>query len=427
MLNTAVTRALPFVSLTLLLAACSPTPSSPVVTPATKSPVTLTTASSAQFGQYVADSAGTSVYLFTKDTRGVGVSTCTEVCAATWSALTFDPGKESLSTAAGGNLSSALLGSFVRADNGKTQATYNGWPLYRFSKDLKPGDTNGENVGGTWFLVKPDGSRNLPPTPAPITFTTTLSSANEVPAVAVASSGSAAISSTLDGNKLTVSGTFKNLSGAATLAHIHGPGDAKTAAPVLFALTFTNDATGGSGTLSGSVDLSADQLTQLKAGLLYFNVHTAANKSGEIRGQIVLPGSTPAPTPDPAPVPYTIALSSASEVPAVTAASNGSGSVTATFDGMNLIIKGTFKNLTGPATLAHLHGPASRTAAAPVLFPLTFTNDAAAGSGTLSGTVMLMGDQVTALKDGQLYINIHTAANKAGEIRGQIETSGGGY
>ena len=44
------------------------------------------------------------------------------------------------------------LGRIARQD-GTSQATYNGRPLYRYGKDTKPGDVNGQNVGGTWFVV----------------------------------------------------------------------------------------------------------------------------------------------------------------------------------------------------------------------------------------------------------------------------------
>ncbi|MEJ8669829.1 hypothetical protein WKI71_19565 [Streptomyces sp. MS1.AVA.1] len=47
----------------------------------------------------------------------------------------------------------------VKRDDGNLQVTVGGWPVYRFSKDLGPGDTNGQGVGGTWFGVTPDGRK----------------------------------------------------------------------------------------------------------------------------------------------------------------------------------------------------------------------------------------------------------------------------
>ncbi|MFD9330784.1 hypothetical protein [Streptomyces sp. NPDC060065] len=47
----------------------------------------------------------------------------------------------------------------VKRTDGTLQVTIGGWPVYRFSKDLEPGDTNGQGVGGTWFGVTPDGQK----------------------------------------------------------------------------------------------------------------------------------------------------------------------------------------------------------------------------------------------------------------------------
>lgn len=127
-----------------------------------KKEIRFGTATSPQFGDYLIDASGNSLYLFTNDVRGSNASVCNGACATTWPPLTFNPDQETLSVPAGSSLNAALLGSFKRED-GSTQATYNGWPLYRFSKDLKPGDTNGQGVGGIWFLLKPDGTRNQPP------------------------------------------------------------------------------------------------------------------------------------------------------------------------------------------------------------------------------------------------------------------------
>ncbi|MDP3062075.1 MAG: cupredoxin domain-containing protein, partial [Chloroflexota bacterium] len=60
----------------------------------------------------------------------------------------------------------SLLGTTKRKD-GSTQVTYNGWPLYYWWKDAKPGDTLGQNVGKVWFVVAPDGKPVQPPAPTP--------------------------------------------------------------------------------------------------------------------------------------------------------------------------------------------------------------------------------------------------------------------
>jgi predicted lipoprotein with Yx(FWY)xxD motif len=87
----------------------------------------------------VAASNGMTVYTFTKDVAGSGTSACTGGCLTTWPALTVDPG-----VAPTGDASvTGALGTITRVDNGAIQVTYKGLPLYFFSKDTAPGDTNG--------------------------------------------------------------------------------------------------------------------------------------------------------------------------------------------------------------------------------------------------------------------------------------------
>ncbi len=71
---------------------------------------------------------------------------------ATWPALTVqgDP-------AAGDGVEASLLATTDRND-GSAQVTYKGMPLYLFSGDQQPGDTNGQGVGGVWFAVTPAGA-----------------------------------------------------------------------------------------------------------------------------------------------------------------------------------------------------------------------------------------------------------------------------
>lgn len=107
-------------------------------------------------------------------------------------------------------------------------------------------------------------------------------------------------------------------------------------------------------------------------------------------------------------------LKASSEVPPTD--SKGSGSVTATYDDATkkLTWKGTYKDLSGPATAAHFHGPAPAGKNAAVMVPIAPNGPAFEGSATLNDA------QAKALMDGELYVNVHTAANKGGEIRGQL-------
>jgi hypothetical protein len=73
----------------------------------------------------------------------------------------------------------------------------------------------------------------------------------------------------------------------------------------------------------------------------------------------------------------------------------------------------------GPATAAHIHGPAPVGASAPVLFP--FTGVPAATSGSIPQQVFsITPTQIGQLEAGLYYFNIHNAQFPAGEIRGQI-------
>ena len=103
----------------------------------------------AQLGSILVDGNGMTLYILTKDSPGT--STCYDTCAANWPALLA-----SGQTAAGAGVDAAKLGTTTRTD-GKTQVTYNGWPVYLFAKDTQAGQTNGQGVNGVWFVISPSG------------------------------------------------------------------------------------------------------------------------------------------------------------------------------------------------------------------------------------------------------------------------------
>lgn len=107
-------------------------------------------------------------------------------------------------------------------------------------------------------------------------------------------------------------------------------------------------------------------------------------------------------------------LKASNEVPPVE--SKGSGSVTATFDtaSKQLSWKGSVSGLSGPATAAHFHS-AEAGKNGPVAVPIT-----GADKGSFEGKATLTDAQADELMAGRWYVNIHTAANKAGEVRGQV-------
>ena len=109
-----------------------------------------------------------------------------------------------------------------------------------------------------------------------------------------------------------------------------------------------------------------------------------------------------------------VPLTSASEVPPNTSAGKGTADVTYDTASKMLTWKVTYSGLTGPATMAHFHGPAAAGANAPVVVPFKDAASGAEGSATLTDA------QAADLMAGKMYVNVHTEANKGGEIRGQV-------
>jgi hypothetical protein len=108
-------------------------------------------------------------------------------------------------------------------------------------------------------------------------------------------------------------------------------------------------------------------------------------------------------------------LTAKAEVPAPKGA-KGTGSFTGTLTGRKLVWKLTWGTLSGPANAAHIHlGKAGK--AGNVAVPLCAGATCKSG---IHGTVTLKAAVLKALKAGGTYVNIHTAKNPAGEIRGQI-------
>ncbi len=115
---------------------------------------------------------------------------------------------------------------------------------------------------------------------APLTFQAPLSGAAEVPAKASAGTGKVVAMVYPDTMAMTYTAEYAGLSGPATAAHFHGPAAAGANAGVVIPATVSPSP------IKGGATLTAAQLDDLKAGKYYFNVHTAANPGGEVRGQM---------------------------------------------------------------------------------------------------------------------------------------------
>lgn len=96
---------------------------------------------------FLTDGQGKSLYLSLNDTAGK--SNCTGNCLLTWKPLLANA-----RVLPGSGVSQANLG-VILLSSGAHQITYKGAPLYYYSKDTNPGDTNGQGINGTWFLVTP--------------------------------------------------------------------------------------------------------------------------------------------------------------------------------------------------------------------------------------------------------------------------------
>ncbi len=234
-----------------------------------------------------------------------------------------------------------------------------------------------------------------PPPPPPFVRTAALSGANEVPANASTAQATGQV--TVNPTTLAITGSVVSTGIQGTGAHIH-EGASGVAGPVVVPLT---GGAGGVWTVAAGTVLTSAQYASLQGGNYYFNVHSAANPAGEIRGQIKL-------------VTQLASLTGAQEVPASGSTATGMGVLSvnpATGDASGRLVT---LGITG--TASHVHDGAVGVSG-PVLLPLT---DGGGGTWTLPGGSLLTAAQVTTFLAGGLYGNVHSAAFAGGEIRGQF-------
>ena len=124
---------------------------------------TVKVATDATLGKILVDGAGKTLYLYSRDEKGV--SNCYDQCEARWPILRPTAG----AAPTGAPDINGALGVISRKD-GTSQVTYNGIPLYYFTPDEKAGDTKGQAVGGVWWILPPGISQITPavaqPSPA---------------------------------------------------------------------------------------------------------------------------------------------------------------------------------------------------------------------------------------------------------------------
>ena len=241
-----------------------------------------------------------------------------------------------------------------------------------------------------------------------IQLRTVMNAAQEVPSPTGAVSNargtfSATVTKSDTGASVTWQLSFNGLTGNANAAHIH-TGAVGSPGPVVLALCGPC-----SSPASGTGALTQAALDAIQAGTAYVNVHTTTNAPGEIRGQLATTAS------------ISTTLSSRQEVPKPKGnVKRATGSFTATVAKMGAT--GTvawrlrFSRLTGRAAAAHIHiGRVGR--AGPVAVALC----GPCRNGQ-RGTANLTAATLAALEAGRGYVNVHTAKNPGGEIRGQIRS-----
>ncbi|MDR9415812.1 MAG: CHRD domain-containing protein [Gracilimonas sp.] len=256
-------------------------------------------------------------------------------------------------------------------------------------------------------------------TTAQTVFEAQLSGSNEVPAITSMATGE--VTATLNGNELTVEGSFDNLSSPVATdiaggAHLHA-GMAGQNGGVIFPLSITaNGETAGTfEAANNSFTLSDGQVDTLMMRGIYVNIHSENYTGGELRGQL-LPESDSY---------YRSNLSGAFEIPS--AKTMASGSLVYELRGDSLFVSGTFSGLEDEfdpnvAGGSHLHiGSAGSNGGVAISLNATLAEDNLSGTYFASDNAFeLTAEQKTALMERMFYANIHTLAYAGGELRGQV-------
>ena len=225
---------------------------------------------------------------------------------------------------------------------------------------------------------------------------------NEVPRVDTVANGRAAVTVDTASGAIVVQARVNGLDDASA-AHVHD-GFAGENGPVLVGLT--QDGADPGRWFAEDGDLGTAGIEAFLAGGLYVNVHSPAHPAGEIRGQVVPDG-----------IELLIAeLSGEQEVPAVDTGASGTAFLTHDTAAGRVTINVSTRNLPG-ADAAHLHG-AYGGLNGPVEVGLM--QDGSDPSRWFIEAQALSAAQAEALAAGATYINVHTAANPGGEIRGQV-------
>jgi Cu/Zn superoxide dismutase len=225
--------------------------------------------------------------------------------------------------------------------------------------------------------------------------------ANEVPAVNTIAKALVTFTIEQDYETVTVNGVADSLSGAITGIHIHQGASGVNGGVIVNLGTMVKG-----NRIYGTFKATKAQIAAMMARGTYLNIHTAANPSGEIRGQIILESDFS----------FVATLTGLNEVPTNTSTGWGVASVTLSNNFQAVDYKIAVSGLSSAITGAHFHyGAAGRNG--PVVHNLTVQDKYWAGSvpaATLTSAFL------DSLIQGKVYVNIHTTNNTGGEIRGNL-------
>lgn len=241
----------------------------------------------------------------------------------------------------------------------------------------------------------------------PATHFTILDGDNEVPPTTNAGQGIAIMRYDPSSTSLEYRVTVFLPGDTISAAHFHTGAEGMTGPPV-HTINFPAGRQTATGTWS---NISTEHLQLLAAGNVYVNVHTTRNPAGQVRGQV-------APIPN-----FAADLTPGAEVPPVTT-SMGTATLAAWLDPVarRLVYHLEWDSLTGPPTMGHFHRGVMGQTGPPIhTFPLPSN---AGVKGELDGIwENLTETDISDLRSGGLYANLHTQQHQPGEIRGQVYTS----
>ena len=273
------------------------------------------------------------------------------------------------------------------------------------------GNDIGERAIGLVIGIKSGGSATAAAT---VVRSADLTGGAENPPVVTAATGRGAVVVNPTTMEITGGITFTGLTPSLGGHHIHRApiGDPTANGSVIINLLLASDSE--TAVVPPNTMLSQAEYDALLAGELYFNVHTAANSGGEIRGQINVSGSL---------VAAVTSLNGTQEVPPVTTSATGKGTLVVDDVTGDVLISYVTHEVAN-ANAAHIHaGLGPGTNGAPIVtFSTLDTNFDSAGTNLAAppaGAQMTAGD-VSDFLINYLYFNVHSTGNPGGEIRGDI-------